>query len=102
MIARSGVCLVFLDIQLPGRTGLEWLSAVRSGAANRDVPVIVITQFDFPEYRETARRLGVAAYVVKANSSLADIMRQMENALTGCAHGSRKRGAKKAPGKRLA
>lgn len=53
--ARDSECIV-IDVQMPGMTGLELLSHVRStGSA---VPVILISAFTVAESREQAERAG--------------------------------------------
>lgn len=54
--------LVFLDIKMPGVDGLQ---AARALAADRAVPVIILTAYADREFVNQARAAGVLAYLVK-------------------------------------
>jgi response regulator NasT len=54
--------LVFLDIKMPGVDGLQ---AARALAADRVVPVIILTAYADREFVDQARAAGVLAYLVK-------------------------------------
>ena len=54
--------LVVLDLNLPKRSGLEVLAAVRRYP---DIPVIVLTSSSSPQDRDAAYELGVCAYLTK-------------------------------------
>jgi CheY-like chemotaxis protein len=55
--------LVFLDIKMPGMTGIEVLRWIRG----RAIParVVIVTALPQEEYEEEARRLGIDGYVRK-------------------------------------
>ena len=55
-------CLV-LDLQMPGMSGVEVLSALKSAGAR--LPSIVITAHDEPGSREQCLREGAVAYLLK-------------------------------------
>ena len=46
--------LVFMDIRLPGESGLEITRKIK--AQYPDISVIILTSYDLPEYREAAKR----------------------------------------------
>ena len=48
--------LIFMDIKLPGQNGLEITKRIK--ALHPDINVIILTSYDFPEYREAARECG--------------------------------------------
>jgi two-component system, response regulator len=57
--------IVFLDLKLPKRNGLEVLAQIRADERTRTLPVVVITSsHEEPDIRE-AYRLGANSYVVK-------------------------------------
>lgn len=63
--ANADVDLVLLDVNLPGRSGLEVLEEVRRDARLSAVPFIVLTAAGQSAYAERARELGAAAFLTK-------------------------------------
>ena len=64
---------IFMDIRLPGETGLQLTQKIK--AKYPDITVIVLTSYDSVEYRVAAIRSGGDAYLTK--DSLAHV--QLEN-----------------------
>jgi len=63
--------VIFMDIRLPDKSGLELTTEIKS-----EYPqpfIIILTQYDLPEYREAAR-IGLAdAFLTKNTLNLATI-----------------------------
>lgn len=57
--------LVFLDIDLPKRNGLDVLTWIRSRAGFRLLPVVVCSGCDEPEILNRVCELGITAYLDK-------------------------------------
>lgn len=57
--------IVLTDINMPVLDGLKLTSHIRSGSANRTVPIVIITTEAALEDRERALKLGANAYLVK-------------------------------------
>ena len=64
--------LVFMDIKLPDANGLELTKKIRGRYAT--IQVIILTSYDFPEYREAAVRYGADHFLSKESSSREDIL----------------------------
>jgi len=63
---RSPVPLaVFLDLRLPGLSGVELLREMRQDERLSRVPVIIMTGSDDPADMEACSQLGVTAYLSK-------------------------------------
>lgn len=60
--------LVVLDLKLPRRSGLEVLARIRTNAASRDLPVVVLTSSNETRDVAAARALGVSDYFVKPSN----------------------------------
>ncbi len=54
--------LVFLDLHLPGRSGLDVLSEIKSHPQMKDVPVVVFTSSMSADDRENSLNLGAVKY----------------------------------------
>jgi DNA-binding NarL/FixJ family response regulator len=62
-LAQRKPDVVFLDIGLPGRSGIRLTREIKSLAPS--VEVVVLSSHDTPEYREAALREGADAYICK-------------------------------------
>jgi DNA-binding NarL/FixJ family response regulator len=58
--------LIFMDLKLPGRNGLELTRTIKS--ANPEIEIIILTSYDIPEYREAALRNGASHFLTKGNA----------------------------------
>ena len=63
--------LIFMDIKLPGENGLELTRRIK--ALHPEVRVIMLTSYDFPEYREAALKSGACGFLSKGSSSAEEI-----------------------------
>ncbi len=59
------VDLVLLDLMLPGKSGLEWLTELRCDELHRELPVIVISGHASSEESAQAMKLGAADFFEK-------------------------------------
>lgn len=64
--------LVFMDIKLPGQSGLEVTKTIK--ARYPEVRVIILTSYDLPEYREAASHYGADYFLSKGSSSREEIL----------------------------
>ena len=64
MFARKTPHLIFLDINLPDRSGVDLLVKIRK--MNQHVTIVMLTNNDPGEYYETCMRLGADYYVEKS------------------------------------
>lgn len=71
--------LVFMDIKMPGASGLEVTRAIK--ADDRDAVVCVVTAYDLPEYRAAAQDSGADHFIVKDESTEAVIVALVESIL---------------------
>lgn len=54
---------IFMDIRLPGENGLELTKKIK--AQYPDIVVVILTNYDLPEYREAAYRSGADHFITK-------------------------------------
>ena len=64
-------CLIFMDIRLPDRSGLEITRTIKE--TNPQIEIIILTSHDIPEYREAAFRSGASHFLAKGNVKIDDI-----------------------------
>jgi CheY-like chemotaxis protein len=62
---RGPLSAIFLDIKLPGGTGLDVLKKLKSSMKTTHIPVIIITGLDDPEIPQKARELGADEFLRK-------------------------------------
>jgi CheY-like chemotaxis protein len=62
---RGPLSAIFLDIKLPGGSGLDVLKKLKSSARTAQIPVIVITGLDDPAIPQKARELGADEFLRK-------------------------------------
>ena len=57
--------LIIMDIQLPGENGLQLTQKIKMSYP--DIKVMILTNYDTPEYREAADRYGASCFVAKSS-----------------------------------
>lgn len=72
--------LIFMDIVLPGENGLELTKKIKTD--HPAVIVIILTNYDLPEYRDAADRYGANYFISKSTSTRDDILRLVESILS--------------------
>lgn len=65
LLKETWIDLVFLDINMPVMTGLEFLKIVRSEPALSKTPVIIVSTEGSKERIEELGQLGISAYLRK-------------------------------------
>ncbi len=73
--------LIFMDIKLPGESGLELTTKIKTKYPN--VIIIILTSYDSPEYREAAVQAKANFFLSKGSSSKENILSLVESALAG-------------------
>ena len=61
--SRTDICVVLLDLNLPGMNGRQFRAAQRRDRSLAWIPVVVIS--GEPDGRDLARKLGAAAFIAK-------------------------------------
>jgi DNA-binding NarL/FixJ family response regulator len=79
-VEKQAFDLVLLDINLPGRNGLDLLQDLRR--LHPKLPVIVLTAFPERDYALRAFKLGAAGYVTK-QSAETELLRAVSKVLSG-------------------
>ncbi|HID29139.1 MAG TPA: response regulator [Desulfobacterales bacterium] len=69
--------LIFMDIRLPGESGLELTAKIK--ASHPETAIIILTAYDLPEYRDAAYRGGADGFIPKSSLNMADIATLIES-----------------------
>ena len=65
--------LILLDLFTYSIHGIHFIERLQTQPAFRSLPIIIVTNTDSDEQRDRALKLGVKAYLVKAEHSVSDI-----------------------------
>ena len=63
--------LIFMDIRLPGMNGLQLTQRVKKDFPK--IPVVILTGYDLPEYRQAAVEYGADGFFVKESLKWKDV-----------------------------
>lgn len=74
--------VILLDILLPGIDGFEVLKNIKQHEGWKNTPVIILSNLGQESDIEQGKRLGAAAFLVKALLSLDEIMREIKRITT--------------------
>jgi DNA-binding response OmpR family regulator len=74
---------IYLDLRLPGLDGFEVLERLRSDQTTRHIPVIILSNYGEPELRERGLKLGALEFLVKADTTPAQLSTRVERSTTG-------------------
>jgi len=69
---------IYLDLRLPGLDGFEVLERLRAGTTTMHIPVIILTNYEEPELRERGMKLGALEFLVKADTTPAQLSESVE------------------------
>lgn len=72
--------LIFMDIRLPGKSGLELTQLIKQ--KHPEVTVIILTDYDLPEYREAALQGGADDFIPKGSLKMSAIETLLSRYLT--------------------
>lgn len=74
--------VVITDINMPRLDGFGVIDSIRKDAANRSVPILVLTTETAPEFKERARTAGATGWIVKPfdDQSLVQVVRRVSGA----------------------
>lgn len=71
--------LIFLDIKMPEMDGFEVLKQLRENHKTKDVPVIILSNFDEQEMIEKGLSLGANEYLVKSTFTPDEVSKKVDD-----------------------
>ena len=69
---------IYLDLRLPGLDGFEVLERLRAQPGTTHIPVIILTNYGEPELRERGLKLGALEFLVKAETTPAELSNRVD------------------------
>ena len=72
--------LVFMDIKLPGESGLDLTQKIKS--RHPGIRILILTSYDFPEYREAAAQYGANHFLSKGTTTKDQILALVQSILS--------------------
>ncbi|HRY62482.1 MAG TPA: response regulator [Candidatus Paceibacterota bacterium] len=81
-LEKEKPALIILDLLLPDVNGFEILAKIRGEEKTKDIPVIVLTNYDQKEDIERCKKLGIFGFMVKTSFSLNEIIAEARKALS--------------------
>jgi DNA-binding NarL/FixJ family response regulator len=79
-IQISSPDLIFMDIKLPGESGLELTKRIRD--QHPDIPIVILTSYDLPEYREAAGQYKANHFLSKGSTTKEKILTLVKSILS--------------------
>lgn len=73
--------LILLDIILPRKSGFDFLIEIKKEPEFESIPVIIVSNLGQREEIERGLELGAKDYIVKANFTLDEIVKKVEETL---------------------
>ena len=73
--------LILLDLVLPKKNGFEVLTEIKKDPSIQNIPVIILTNLEGTEEVEKAVALGATKFLIKANYSLDEILKKIEETI---------------------
>jgi CheY-like chemotaxis protein len=70
--------LIFLDIKMPGIDGFEVLKRLRKNEATKDIPIVMLSNFDEELMVEKGLALGASDYLIKSHFSPASLSEKLQ------------------------
>lgn len=73
--------VILLDLLLPGKSGFVIMNILKKTTHWKDVPVIIISNFDDKDKIEKGKELGAVDYFVKSDTSMEDLVKSINACL---------------------
>ncbi len=84
-VADLTLDLIFMDIKLPGENGLSVTKKIK--ARHPEIPIVILTSYDLPEYREAAKE-SKANHFISKGSPTNKILEVVKSVLSGSSQDS--------------
>lgn len=85
LLEEDPVSLIITDLKMPGMSGLDFLSRVRSLPSHKKTPVLVLSGYEEKSYVQAAMDAGATDFIAKpftANQILDFVMKELRGGQT--------------------
>jgi DNA-binding NarL/FixJ family response regulator len=79
-LSRKPPDIVFMDVELPGDNGIETTKKIREHYPQ--IFIVILTSYNFPEYRDAAYQSGADRFLVKGTTKLEEIAATVESVIS--------------------
>ena len=76
---EANIELIFLDIKMPKMDGFEALKKLRSSEKTKNVPILILSNFDEQELIEKGMTLGANEYLIKSQFTPEGISKKIKD-----------------------
>lgn len=76
-LKREKPDFIWLDILLPGMSGIDFLEQMRKDPGTKNERVVIVSASGGPDTQEKATALGAVDYIVKSDLSLEEIIERV-------------------------
>jgi len=73
--------IMLLDLKMPQVNGLDGLDIVKNTSEIKGIPVIVLTAFANPEFKDRAMKSGVVDYLIKSEVTPGQVAQKIKDIL---------------------
>jgi DNA-binding response OmpR family regulator len=85
LVKKINPDVILLDVMLAGKTnGFDVLESLKNNPLTKNIPVMVLTNLDSEE--KVAKEIGAAEYLIKANTSIEEIVEKTKKLIEGKAN----------------
>jgi len=78
MVTQKLPHIILLDISMPEMDGAEALKLIRKLPGGQKIPVVILTNLGQQEAPQALQHLGIAEYIIKANSTPRQVVERVK------------------------
>lgn len=71
--------IILLDAMMPGFSGFDTLSAIKSNSDYKDIKVVMLTALSDEKMKEKAESLGADCYIVKSQLNVSELVEKVRS-----------------------
>ncbi len=81
LVKKESPDFVILDIRMPKMDGIEVLRQMRADPKYKDIPVLILTNYNLEEYRSAVKDLNVLDFLVKSDVEIKNVVKAVKEFL---------------------